>query len=183
MEFFLPSLIIVILGCLIAFFVLPRFSPLVLALISIALLIFGVYHHMKIFGYEYTYSTWQDIFKGGAYAPAVMIAFLMIFIIFYFMYLFGSTGAPKNNASSVLSNNISELPSAESATNPLTEVINNTIRSVNNVFNGNAKNKKNNGGLLEEATNSIVNTFSNVKSLIEGPPAKPNNKVGAPTPI
>jgi magnesium-transporting ATPase (P-type) len=177
MEFFLPSLIIVILGGLIAFYVLPRFSPLVLALISIALLIFGVYHHMKIFGYEYTYSTWQDIFKGGAYAPAVMIAFLMIFIIFYFMYLFGSTGAPKNNAVSALSNNISELPSAESATNPLTEVINNTIRSVNNVFNGNgnAKNKKNNGGLLEEATNSIVNTFSNVKSLIEGP-APTNNK-------
>lgn len=178
MEFFLPSLIIVILGGLIAFYVLPRFSPLVLAVISIGLLIFGVYHHMKIFGYEYTYSTWQEIFKGGAYGPAVMIAFLMIFIIFYFMYLFGSTGAPKNNAIS----SINELPSAESATNPLTEVINNTIRSVNNVFNNSgaaAKNKKNNGGLLEEATNSIVNTFSNVKSLIEGPAApaaKPNNK-------
>lgn len=158
MEFFLPSLIIVIISALIAFTVLPRFSPLILAVISIVLLVFGIYHHMKIFGYEYTYSTWQDMVKP--YAPAAMIILLMIVIIFYFMYIFGKSGAPKMN-------NIGELPSAESATNFVTEVINNTIRNVNNIVN--IGNKKINNGLINTVNNTIVNTFSNVKSLIDGP--------------
>lgn len=160
MEFFLPSLIVIIIGAIIAFMVLPRFSPLILAIISIALLAFGIYHHMKIFSYEYTYSTWQEQFKS--YGPAVMISALMLVIIFYFMYLFGKAGAPAKV------NNIGQLPSAESATNFLTETINNTIRNVANAVNGVSENaKKNNGGIMNTINNSIVNTFSNVKSLIE----------------
>lgn len=165
MEFFLPGLFVLLIGVLIAFFVIPRFSPVILAIISIVLLIAALYDHFRIFSYEYAYSTWQEQLKG--YAPYVMVGALLITIIFYFMYIFGG-GRPKANNS--ISEAIENMPNANTATNPLTEAINNTLKAVNNVVNGNGvANKKNNAGLLEKVNNSIVNTFSNVKSLIDGP--------------
>lgn len=165
MEFFLPGLFVLLIGVIIAFFVIPRFSPVILAIISIVLLIAALYDHFRIFSYEYAYSTWQEQLKG--YAPYVMVGALLITIIFYFMYIFGG-GRPKANNS--ISEAIENMPNANTATNPLTEAINNTLKAVNNVVNGNgAANKKNNAGLLEKVNNSIVNTFSNVKSLIDGP--------------
>ena len=166
MEFFLPGILFVLIAAIIAFFVIPRFSPVILALISIGLLIFALYDHFRIFSYEYAYSTWQEQLKG--YAPYVMVGALLISIIFYFMYIFGG-GRPKAN--NTISDAIENMPNANTATNPLTEAINNTLKAVNNVITGNngAANKKNNAGLLEKVNNSIVNTFTNVKSLIDGP--------------
>lgn len=170
MEFFLPGLAIILIGALIAFAVIPRFSPVILALISIALLVAALYDHFRIFSYEYAYSTWQEQLKS--YAPYVMIGALLVSIIFYFMYIFGG-GRPKDNNS--ISQVIENMPNANTATNPLTEAINNTLKTVNNMVNGNGNGaiKKNNAagpGILEKVNNSIVNTFSNVKSLIEGEP-------------
>ena len=166
MEFFLPGLFVLLIGVLIAFFVIPRFSPVILAIISIVLLIAALYDHFRIFSYEYAYSTWQEQLKG--YAPYVMIGALLISIIFYFMYIFGG-GRPKAN--NTISEAIENMPNANTATNPLTEAINNTLKAVNNVITGNngAAKNKNNVGLLEKVNNSIVNTFSNVKSLIDAP--------------
>ena len=98
-----------------------------------------------------------------------MIGALLISIIFFFMYIFGG-GRPKANNS--ISDAIENMPNANTATNPLTEAINNTLKTVNNIVTGNNVNKKNGAtaGLLEKVNNSIVNTFSNVKSLIEGEP-------------
>jgi predicted PurR-regulated permease PerM len=171
MEFFLPGLAVLLIGVLIAYAVIPRFSPVILALISIVLLVAALYDHFRIFSYEYAYSTWQEQLKS--YAPYVMVGALLITIIFYFMYIFGG-GRPKANNS--ISEAIENMPNANTATNPLTEAINNTLKAVNNIVTGNnGANKKNgagaNAGLLQKVNNSIVNTFSNVKSLIEGEPA------------
>jgi len=166
MEFFLPSLLVILIGTLIAFFIIPKFSPLVLALLSVALLAVGIYHHYSLFKGEYAYSTWLDQFKP--YAGIVMIALIVLISIFYFIGLFGG-GAP---AAPNVNNSIMEnLPSANSATNMLTEGINNGIRAVNNLFNAKNNGKKNNGSLMENLTNSAVETFSNVKSLLEPAPA------------
>jgi predicted PurR-regulated permease PerM len=105
-----------------------------------------------------------------------MIGALLVSIIFFFMYIFGG-GRPKAN--NTISEAIENMPNANTATNPLTEAINNTLKAVNNIVTGNNANKKNGAntgantgpGLLEKVNNSIVNTFSNVKSLIEGEPA------------
>ncbi len=173
MEFFLPGLAVILIGVLIAYAVIPRFSPVILALISIVLLVAALYDHFRIFSYEYAYSTWQEQLKS--YAPYVMIGALLITIIFYFMYIFGG-GRPKAN--NTISEAIENMPNANTATNPLTEAINNTLKAVNNIVTGNNVNKKNGAGanagpgLLEKVNNSIVNTFSNVKSLIEGEPAQ-----------
>lgn len=174
MEFFLPSLLVILIGTLIAFFIIPKFSPFILAILSVALLAFGIYHHYQLFSYEYKYSTWLDQFKP--YAGMVMIGLIVLISIFYFIGLF-STGKASPPA---INNSIMEnLPSANTATNVLTEGINNTIRAVNNVINGRNNGKKNNGGLMENITNSAVETFSNVKSLLEPAPAvappRPNN--------
>jgi predicted PurR-regulated permease PerM len=165
MEFFLPGLAVILIGVLIAYAVIPRFSPVILALISIVLLVAALYDHFRIFSYEYAYSTWQEQLKS--YAPYVMIGALLVSIIFFFMYIFGG-GRPKANNS--ISDAIENMPNANTATNPLTEAINNTLKTVNNIVTGNNVNKKNGAtaGLLEKVNNSIVNTFSNVKSLIEG---------------
>ena len=168
MEFFLPGILFVLIAAIIAFFVIPRFSPVILALISIGLLIFALYDHFRIFSYEYAYSTWQEQLKG--YAPYVMVGALLVSIIFYFMYIFGG-GRPAAANNSIV-NAIENMPNANTATTPLTEVINNTLKAVNNVVTGNGA-AKNNGaagpGLLEKVNNSIVNTFTNVKSLIDAP--------------
>jgi predicted PurR-regulated permease PerM len=166
MEFFLPSLLVILVGTLIAFFIIPKFSPLILAILSVALLAFGVYHHYRLFQHEYAYSTWLDQLKP--YAGMVMIGLIVLISIFYFIGLF-STGKASPPA---INNSIMEnLPSPNTATNILTEGINNTIRAVNNMVNGRNNGKKNNGGLLENMTNSAVETFSNVKSLLEPAPA------------
>jgi hypothetical protein len=96
-----------------------------------------------------------------------MIALIVLISIFYMVGLFGG-GAP----APAINNSIMEnLPSAGSATNMLTEGINNSIRAVNNLFSAKNNGKKNNGGLMENLTNSAVETFSNVKSLLEPAPA------------
>jgi hypothetical protein len=174
MEFFLPSLLIILLGTLIAFFIVPKFSPFILALLSVALLAFGIYHHYKLFGYEYAYSTWLDQFKP--YAGIVMIGVIVLISVFYLIGLFGgSKPAPPAINNAVMEN----LPSAESATNIFTEGINNTMRAMNNIINGKNNGKKNNGGVLENLTNSAVETFSNVKSLLEpAPNANKGNTIG-----
>ncbi len=174
MEFFLPSLLVILVGTLIAFFIVPKFSPFILAILSVALLAFGIYHHYKLFGYEYKYSTWLDQFKP--YAGIVMIGLIVLISVFYLIGLFGA-GKP---AAPAINNAVMEnLPSAESATNMLTEGINNTMRAMNNMINGKNNGKKNNGGLIENITNSAVETFSNVKSLLEpAPNAAKGNTIG-----
>ena len=138
---------------------------MILALLSVALLAVGIYHHYSLFKGEYAYSTWLDQFKP--YAGIVMISLIVLISIFYMIGLFGG-GAP---APSVNNSIMENLPSANTATNMLTEGINNSIRAVNNLFNAKNNGKKNNGGLMENLTNSAVETFSNVKSLLEPAPA------------
>ena len=65
---------------IVSFAVAPNLSPIILAVLSIALLVFGVYHHYNMFASEYRLSTWQESLK--IYAPAIMIGAIIIFIIY-----------------------------------------------------------------------------------------------------
>ena len=84
MEFFLPSILFLLVACGIVFFVIPRFGPLVLAGISLVLLILGIYNHYSLFQTEYRLSTWQSGMIG--YAPFIMIGGLVLAIILYLFY-------------------------------------------------------------------------------------------------
>lgn len=149
MEFFLPSILFLLVACGIVFFVIPRFGPLVLAGISLVLLILGIYNHYSLFQTEYRLSTWQSGMIG--YAPFIMIGALVLAIILYLLYMVpagGNTGGSSMTPSPVAAiagNNTLKLPPPGTATNALTEGIGNLMRKAAEATNVNVRNQPNYG--------------------------------------
>lgn len=136
MEFFLPSILFLLVACGIVFFVIPRFGPLVLAVASLVLLGLGIYNHYSMFESEYRLSSWQ--MGATAYAPFLMIGALVLGIVLYLLYLVPVSGTPNNVETP-------SLPPANTATNPLTEGVNTVLRKSQELFgNGNTNNRKGN---------------------------------------
>jgi hypothetical protein len=135
MELFIPSVLILLLAAAIIFFVLPRFGAPVLALISVGLLVFGIYQHINSFGNEYRLSTWQLNFMS--YAPFLMIGGLLLVIAFYLISIspFGKAGTTAPNMPEMPT--IAEMPNANTATNTVTAGVNNALKGITNVA-GNA---------------------------------------------
>ena len=151
MEFFLPSILFLLVACGIVFFVIPRFGPLVLAGVSLILLILGIYNHYSMFATEYRLSTWQSGMIG--YAPFIMIGALVLAIVLYLFYL---TPVGKNNNTSLVGNLIPptpnsptlNLPAPGTATNAITEGIGSMMRKAAEVANVNVRNRAGNGTRL-----------------------------------
>lgn len=142
MEFFLPSILFLLVACGIVFFVIPRFGPLVLAGISLVLLILGIYNHYSMFATEYRLSTWQSGMIG--YAPFIMIGALVLAILLYLFYL-TPVGSNNNTGSgnrlSSPNRPVLNLPSPGTATNVITEGIGNMMRKAAEVSNVNIRNQ------------------------------------------
>ena len=142
MELFIPSLFVFILAILVCFLIIPRFTPLITAILAFALLAYGVYDHYKLFSSEYRLSTWQDGLK--IYAPAIMIGALILFIIYSIIIFFTKGSVPIPSMPNII------LPPANTATNTVTEHINNATTGIGNVLgnitgnNGNNKGNNNN---------------------------------------
>ncbi len=132
MEFYLPSLLILVISGIIIFTVLPKFAPTVLLAISLALLIGGMYHHYNLFKDEYRNATWYDTLK--AYAPGIMYGILIIFLLGYVLSFFGNSGVPVPESPELPTPNIIE--SVKSVAN----VANNTAASIKNNLNSFFKN-------------------------------------------
>ena len=141
MQLFFPSVLIVLLAFLIIFLVMPKFSPLVIVSISAVLLVAGTYNHFVTFWNEYQQSTWQNNLK--IFAPGIFIAALLVYIFVVISSLFTGGSVPVPTLPTV------ELPSAESATNPVTAAINSTMNGVNSAMNA-----------VTNAANSVSNTFN-----------------------
>lgn len=149
MEIFLPSVMILAVAGIVVFTILPRFGPMILLVLSLALLMFGLYHHWSIFANEYRLSTWQDNLK--AYGPGVTIAVMIIFLMIFILTYFGKSGAvPTPNmpaASEIMSNvNTAVNTALNNTANSINNAFNNTIRNVNSAYNnlvntGNVRNK------------------------------------------
>lgn len=133
MEFFLPSLFILVLAGIVIFVVLPRFAPAVLAGLALLLLAIGVYQHAKFFESEYRLSTWQDSLV--AYSPYIMIGGLLVVLLFFLLYLLPGRQAKMPEGANTL-----QLPPANTATNVVTEAVNNTMRNMANAAGVNVKN-------------------------------------------
>jgi hypothetical protein len=147
MEFFLPSVLILLLAAAVVFFVVPNFGPAVLAVVSAALLALGLYHHRSTFGAEYRLSSWSIPLMS--YAPYIMIGGLLLFIAIYLLYLLPASSSNATAASMPPLPTISAMPPANTATNPVTSAINVGLNSVVN-------NKKNNtGGILGTLTGNV----------------------------
>ena len=130
MELFLPSLLVLLIAAGIVFVALPRFGPATLAVLSLALLVFGVYQHMNTFGTEYRLSTWQTGFSG--FTPFIMLGGIFIVMAIYLLFL--SPFGGKNTAVALPEMpelpSVEKMPSPESATNAVTEGINKGLQGL-----------------------------------------------------
>lgn len=187
MELFLPSVLILLLAAAVIFFVLPRFGAPVLALISVGLLVYGIYNHMNAFGTEYRFSTWQ--LGLVSYAPYLMVGGLLVVIAFYLLSMspWGKAGTTAPNMPEIPT--IAEMPKADTATNVVTSGVNNALKGAKNLFGnaaaavgiGNAAKNANNKGAVEAATETankmatgLKNTLGNITNTLTG--NKSNNK-------
>jgi len=163
MEFFIPGLLLFLVSVAVSFIIAPRFTPLVVALLSIGFLSYGVFDHYKMFASEYRLSTWQESLK--IYAPAIMIAAIIIFIIYAILAFFtkGSVPIPfipniiELNSNSTTSKIINSLNKVSNNKN--TNVINNVNNKINNANknrnNENVNNKKNGNTLSRSFLETI----------------------------
>ncbi len=157
-----------------------------LALISIALLVYGVREHMNAFGTEYRFSTWQ--LGLISYAPYVMVGGLLFVIAFYLLSMspFGKAGT----TAPVEMPTVAEMPKAETATNTVTAGVNNALKGAKNALGnaaaavglGNAAKAANNKGAgnemakkANEAARGVANGLKNALSSLTGNNKKGNN--------
>ncbi len=151
MEFFIPGLLLFLVSIAVTFALAPRFTPLVVALLSVAFLAYGVYDHYKMFAAEYRLSTWQQSLK--IYAPAIMIGAIILFIIFSILSFFTKGSVPVPPVP-----NVTE-PNENSATNQIV----NGLNAIGNMFTGN-KNKNTN--VINNVNNQINNVNKNRNNVL-----------------
>jgi len=141
MEFFLPSVLVLLLAAAVVFFVFPSLGPLTLAVVSMVLLTLGVYQHWTQFGVEYRMSTWQ--LGSLAYAPYLMVGGLLVAIIIYLGYLLPVSSSSSNSTASIIPMpTVANMPSANTSTNPITAGINRAINTVTNLVKKNNNNNR-----------------------------------------
>ena len=159
MEFFLPSILFLLISAAIVFFVIPRFGPLVLAVVSLVLLTIGMYNHYTLFQNEYRASTWQ--LGLVAFAPYIMIGVVIVMIILYLTYLLpsGATSSVPNVKTNTI--NTINLPPPETATNVITEGVNNAIRAAAPVANIKVNTTNQPNALNNNNSNNMNNNNNN----------------------
>lgn len=142
MEFFIPGMLLFLLFLFLAFYFVPKATPMIAAILSIVFLIYGVRDHAQRFSSEYRLSTWQDGLK--MYAPAIMILVIIVFVIYSIMAFFTGGAVPIPSIPNV------ELPTLTEVSTNLTDTITNLNKTINNELNfTNNTNKKNNNTLLD----------------------------------
>lgn len=150
MEVFIPGLFLFLVAISISFLIVPRFTPLIVAILSIIVLVVAVRQHYKMFQDEYRLSTWQDSLK--VYAPAIMIVSIILFIIYFILSIFTKGAVP-----------IPSLPelanaSPNSATNEIVESLNKVANSVGNVTSNIVENMNN---AINQVNNTVLNNQKN----------------------
>lgn len=151
MEFFVPSLLILIVSTLMVFWLIPKFGPVTMLVISIILLTFTVYHHVSLFKTEYTQSSWPSFLS--AYAPYFVLGFLLLFILFFIFSSYGGVSVPVPE----ISMPEAVTSKANSIMNTITNTINNATNTIKNTFKGNnsSPNNRNGSGVRKSFFNVI----------------------------
>jgi len=127
MQLFLPSMLVSLLAILVIILLIPRFSPLIIVILAGILLYVATTQHFNMFMDEYKQSTWQQSLK--LFAPGIMIAALIIFVLYGILTFFSSGAVPIPSMPSM------DMPAANTATNPVTSAINKVMNTVNDVAN------------------------------------------------
>lgn len=151
MELFIPGFFAILIVGLVIYFILPRFGPPILAILSLILLFWGAQNHYSMFSSEYRLSTWQDAFKE--YGMWFVIGFLFLSLLGYTTYLFSSSNSsPANSAGSAITGVLNATKENKSILSPVANV-------ASSILNGTNKNK----GTLANLGNIIATPFSSNK--------------------
>jgi hypothetical protein len=111
---------------------------MVLAVVSLLALILAGINHYSMFYNEYKLSTWQ--FTLAAYTPWVILGLALITMISAILFMFAGPEAsakvmnavstPMEAIQAAVGNSVNSMPSANSATNPLTAALNSVVTNV-----------------------------------------------------
>ena len=147
MEFFVPGLLFFIVTVLFTFYIAPKATPMIAAILSLVFLTYGVYDHYRMFASEYRSSTWQEPLLL-MYSPAVMITILILYVLYGMSALFTKGQVPVPAMPTMPS-----TPNMQNALNNVTESLTNAANAANNMMNnvlnngnGNGNNGRNNRG-------------------------------------
>ena len=166
MEFFIPGMLLFLLFLGLAFYFIPKATPMIAAILSIVFLIYGVRDHAQRFSSEYRLSTWQDGLK--IYAPAIMLLVIIVFVIYSILAFFTSGSVPVPPLPNV------EVPTMNDITTNITNTINTAANNINKGLNLNNLNKRNNNNTLlgsivgNNNTNKVNNTNKRNNNNLNG---------------
>jgi hypothetical protein len=139
MELFLPGLIVLLLSAFFVFLILPRFGSTILAVTSMLAILVAGYHHYHMFAAEYRLSTWQSGLT--AYAPWIILLLAFFFIIGSLQHIMSGSGSVVSTVGNSATSSYAAMPSASTATNPITALVNTTLKKANNLLTpGNRRN-------------------------------------------
>lgn len=166
MEFFVPGLLFFIVTVLFTFYIAPKATPMIAAILSLVFLTYGVYDHYRMFASEYHSSTWQEPLLL-LYSPAVMITVLILYVLYGMSALFtkGQVPIPAMPEMPTMPN----MPSVDNALNNVTDSLSNAANSVANAANNMMNNVFNNGnnGTNSNRRNDNKNASNMSRSFVE----------------
>lgn len=164
MEFFMPGLLFFILTVIFTFYIAPKATPMIAAILSLVFLTYGVYDHYHMFASEYRSSTWQEPLLL-MYSPAVMITVLLLYVLYGMSALFSKGQVPVPAMPSVPNAMNDVTDSLSNAANSIVNTANNMMNNMGNVINSGTNNNNSNNGRRNNNKNASNMSRSFVESV------------------
>jgi len=154
MELFIPSLIVLLLGALVCFFILPRMSPYVLGSLAVTMFGLGIWQHYSMFPYEYKASMATNILKQ--YSGFIMLLGVIFAAVVGVLMMHGGNPPAAGDM-------MPELPAMPNFAGS------NNSKSIFNLG-GNSNNSKN--GIMSTVTNMMKPANNSKKNNLVSPSFK-----------
>jgi hypothetical protein len=113
MELFIPSLIVIVIGAIVFFVVLPKMAPYTLGGMAILLFVLGMYQHYSTFPYEYS-GNMKDLLRD--YSGLVMLVVTILGFTVAIMLVYG--GNPPPLSSLPMASSMPSLPGPSGNSGP-----------------------------------------------------------------
>ena len=143
MEFFLPSMLIIILAVGLSILIAPNLSPYALIIGSIVSIFIALYNHYNLFANEYRVMSWLEGAK--AFAPSFMSGLVVVLAVGYILFLITKGKMPS------IPMPPSSIPPPDTATNTLTKNIGQGLSSLGFASINKNSNRSNNNSNIDES--------------------------------
>ena len=152
MELFIPSLFVIVLGGLVAFFLIPKVAPYTLGVMAVALFGVGLYQHYQTFPHEYNAGNIRDTLKD--YTPFLMLLATILGLVIGVMVAFG--GNPPSMAAVIPA--MPEMPSLANMPVSLPSIGGNIFGGGNSTAKNNSRNNGMGNGGGNVKRNNVAST-------------------------